>query len=103
MENIHDYRLKTGATVIIVSHNMDDAARYCERLIVFDHGSVRMDGTPEHIFEYADELTTIGLNVPKVTELATALRRLGVHLNGPIYTHEQLLMALKAAGEVAEC
>lgn len=50
LENICDYRKKTGATVLIVSHNMDDVARLSERIIVFDHGKIAMDGTPEEIF-----------------------------------------------------
>ena len=103
MENIRDYRQKTGATVLVVSHNMDDAARYCERLIVFDHGSIRMDGTPEQVFAHTEELMEIGLNVPKAAEIAAALRRRGVPLEGAVFTHDQLLRALRQAGEVAAC
>ena len=103
MENIREYREKSGATVIIVSHNMDDAAQYSERLIVFDHGTVCMDGSPEEIFDRAEELMQIGLNVPKATELAAALRRRGIPLDGSIYTHEQLMRALRRAGEVSPC
>ena len=103
MENIRNYREKTGATVIIVSHNMDDAARYNERLIVFEHGTVRFDGTPEEVFSQAQELTAIGLNVPKATEIANALRNRGIPLEGSIFTHEQLLRAVLKAGEVSSC
>ena len=103
MENIRDYRQKTGATVLIVSHNMDDAARYCERLIVFDHGTIRMDGTPEEVFSRTDELMDIGLNVPKAAEIAAALSRRGIPMGGPVFTHEQLLHALRQAGEVTGC
>ena len=59
MENIRNYREKSGATVLVVSHNMDDAARYCERLIVFDHGTIRMDGTPEQVFAHTEELMDV--------------------------------------------
>ena len=103
MENIRDYRQKTGATVLIVSHNLDDAARYCERLIVFDHGTIRMDGTPEEVFSRTDELMDIGLNVPKAAEIAAALSRRGIPMGGPVFTHEQLLHALRQAGEVTGC
>ena len=103
MENIRNYREKTGATVIIVSHNMDDAARYSERLIVFEHGTVRFDGTPEEVFSRAQELTAIGLNVPKATEIADALRNRGIPLEGSIFTYEQLLRAVLKAGEVSSC
>ena len=103
MENIRDYRQKSGATVLVVSHSMDDAARYCERLIVFDHGTIRMDGTPEQVFGRTEELMEIGLNVPKAAEIAAALRKRGIQLEGPVFTHEQLLHALRQTGEVAGC
>ena len=103
MENIRDYRQKSGATVLVVSHSMDDAARYCERLIVFDHGTIRMDGTPEQVFGRTEELMEIGLNVPKAAEIATALRKRGIQLEGSVFTHEQLLHALRQTGEVAGC
>ena len=103
MENIRAYREKSGATVMIVSHNMDDAARYSERLIVFSGGTVCMDGTPEEVFSRTSELTAIGLNVPMAAELAEALRRRGIPLEGPIFTHEQLLRAVQRAGEVPAC
>ncbi len=103
MENIRDYRQKSGATVLVVSHSMDDAARYCERLIVFDHGTICMDGTPEQVFGRTEELMEIGLNVPKAAEIAAALRKRGIQLEGPVFTHEQLLRALRQTGEVAGC
>ena len=103
MENIRDYRRKSGATVLVVSHSMDDAARYCERLIVFDHGTIRMDGTPEQVFGRTEELMEIGLNVPKAAEIAAALRKRGIQLEGSVFTHEQLLHALRQTGEVAGC
>ena len=100
MENIRAYQRQSGATVLIVSHNMDDAARSCGRLIVFDHGRVAMDGTPEEVFSRPRELIAIGLAVPQATALAMELRALGVKLPEAIYTHEQLLAAVK---EVRGC
>ena len=58
-ENLCAYREKTGATVIIVSHSMDDVARLAERILVFDKGHVVMDGTPEEVFSRPEELTGI--------------------------------------------
>ena len=98
MDNICRYRRESGATVIIVSHNMDDAARLTERLIVFNHGAVAMDGTPEQIFAQPERLVEIGLNVPQSTALAMALREKGLPLAGSIYTHAQLMQALKGVG-----
>ena len=103
MDNICAYRRQTGATVVIVSHNMDDAARLAERLIVFDKGRVAMDGSPEEVFARPDELLNIGLSVPQSTALAMALRREGLALEGAVYTHEQLLRAVLRAKGVEPC
>ena len=103
LSNICNYREKSGATVLWVSHSMDEVARIAERIVVFDRGGVAMDGTPAEIFARAEELTAIGLNVPKATELAMALRKRGVPLPESIYSHEQLLAALLAAKEGSAC
>lgn len=103
LENICDYRKKTGATVLIVSHNMDDVARLSERIIVFDHGKIAMDGTPEEIFSQPERLISMGLTVPHSTAVAMELRRLGLELPGAVYTHEKLLSAVIRAGEVGKC
>ena len=100
MENICNYREKTGATVLIVSHNMDDAASFTERLLVFDHGRLAMDGSPDEIFSRADELCEMGLAVPRATAIAMELRKKGVELEGAVYTHEQLYAAILRAKEV---
>ena len=98
MDNICRYREESGATVIIVSHNMDDAARLTQRLIVFNHGSIAMDGTPEQVFSQPEKLVEIGLSVPQSTALAMELRKQGLPLQGAIYTHGQLMAALKEVG-----
>ncbi len=103
MDNICRYQRESGATVIIVSHNMDDAARLTQRLIVFDHGRVAMDGTPEEVFSRPKELIGIGLAVPQATEIAMALREKGMPLEGAIYTHDQLLQAVLTAKGVGAC
>ena len=103
MDNICRYQKETGATVLIVSHNMDDAARLCERLIVFDHGGVVMDGTPEEVFSRPQELIQIGLAVPQSTAIAMALQEKGLALTGAVYTHEQLLTAIEAAKGATAC
>ena len=103
LDNIAAYREKTGSTVILVSHNMDDAARMAERLIVFDHGRVALDGTPAEVFADPEKLTSIGLNIPRPAALAQALRRRGLPLEGSIYTHEQLKAAILRTREVGAC
>lgn len=103
LDNICRYRKETGSTVIIVSHNMDDAARLTERLLVFDHGRVAMDGTPEEIFSRPQELVNIGLAVPRATAIAMALEKRGIKLAGSIYTHEQLKAAILKARGAGAC
>ena len=103
LDNICAYREKTGATVIIVSHNMDDVARIAQRIIVFSHGRVVMDGSAGEVFSRAEELIDIGLDVPHATALAMALRKQGLPLPEGIYTHEQLLSAILEIRGAAVC
>ena len=103
LDNIFRYREKSGATVMIVSHSMDDVARFAERIIVFHEGTVTMDGTPPEVFSHAQELVEIGLNVPKASELALALRRRNIPLPESVFTHEQLLAALLEVREGKPC
>ena len=101
--NILDYQHRTGSTVLVISHSMDDMARFAQRILVFDHGHIAMDGSPDEVFSRPEELISMGLDVPHATELAMALRRRGVELDGAIYTHEQLLDALLKARGVSGC
>ncbi len=103
LDNICEYHRRSGSTVIIVSHNMDDTARIAERIIAFDHGRVAMDGTPEQIFSEPERLEGMGLDVPRATSLAMALKAAGVPLDGSIYTHGQLLAAVLRAKEATGC
>lgn len=91
---ICDYREKTGSTVIIVSHSMDDVARIADRLIVFSNGGIRFDGTPAEVFSNVGELTEIGLDVPAPALLAQKLRENGVGIDSAVYTNAQLVDAL---------
>jgi energy-coupling factor transport system ATP-binding protein len=103
LDNIFRYRKKSGATVLIVSHSMDDVARFAERIIVFHEGTVAMDGVPSEVFSHAQELMEIGLNVPKAAELAVALRKRNIPLPESVFTHEQLITALLTVREGKTC
>ena len=103
MDNIENYRRSSGATVMIVTHSMDDAARYSKRIMVFDHGHLCMDGSPEEVFSKEKKLRDIGLDIPAAMELAAALRGRGIALEGTIFTHEQLVEAIRKHREVAAC
>ena len=96
LKNISDYRAATGATVILVSHSMEDVARISERLIVFDEGRVVMDGSPAEVFSHTGELRAIGLDIPAAADVAEKLRALGVPVPDGCYTVEQLRDAVLA-------
>ncbi len=83
---IKDFQRKSGTSVIIVSHSMEDMAMYCDRVAVMDHGRVQMRGTPAEVFSRADELYASGLDVPQITKVARSLREHGVDIGLDVYT-----------------
>lgn len=94
LENIGYYHRSTGATILLVSHSMDDIARIADRLVVFNEGKVALDGTPDEVFDHAQELKNMGLTVPMATEIALALRRRGINIPDSIYTINYLRKTL---------
>ena len=100
-QRILDYRRSSGATVMLVSHSMDDIARIAERLLVLHNGTVALDGVPAEVFDRAPELKEMGLTVPAATEIALALRARGVEIPESIYTVkylQKLLVSLRREG-----
>lgn len=75
-----------GASVVLVSHSMEDMASYCDNVIVMNSSRVYASGTVSEIFSRADELVSIGLDVPVVAKITAELRRKGVDLGGELYT-----------------
>jgi energy-coupling factor transport system ATP-binding protein len=94
--NIKKYHEKAGATVIMVTHSMEDAARIADRMVVMYDGRIAMDGAPREVFMQASELIGMGLDVPQVTRITYRLRQRGIDLKGPIYTVEQARDAIAA-------
>lgn len=87
-EGLERYRKESGATVIVVSHSMEDMAKYCDRLVVMNDGEIFSEGTKEEVFGSADKLMEIGLGVPEITRLVARLREGGMPLPAEIYTVE---------------
>ena len=83
IKGLHEGR---GLTIILVSHSMEDVARYAERLIVMNHGSKMFDGTPREVFRHYKELEAIGLAAPQITYLIHDLRERGAALDPDITT-----------------
>ena len=98
LKNIEDYRRKHNATVMMVSHSMDDVARLTDRLLVMNGSRLAMDGTPEQVFARAEELVAMGLNIPQVTRVFLELKALGLDVE-PVYTIDQAVSVLKALKE----
>ena len=83
---IQNYQKETGASVVIVSHSMEDMAKICDELIVMSDAKVMMQGTPDEVFSRGDELHEIGLNVPEVTRTLIELRKMGISVDTGIYS-----------------
>ena len=84
-------------TVILVSHSMEDVAKYVQRLIVMNHGSVLYDGTPVEVFAHYRELEEVGLAAPQVTYLMHELRKRGIPANGVATTLEEAKQSILQA------
>ncbi len=93
-EGIRRFRDETGTTVVIVSHSMEDMARYCDENIVLSGGSVYAYGTREEIFSKERELKQIGLSIPEITSLVHLLKDGGLPLLGEYYTVEEAADAI---------
>ena len=93
---ISDLHRESGATIVMVSHSMDDVAALAERVIVMNHGKVAMDGAPREIFSRGEELRAIGLDVPQAVELAQKLREKGFDVSEGIYKIEEVRAAVEA-------
>lgn len=86
LELIKNYREKTGSTVIIVSHSMEDVASIAERILVLNHGKVALYGSVDEVFSHDDELKNMGLNIPQITRIFSELNRFGFNLSRSTYT-----------------
>lgn len=87
-----------GLTIVLVSHSMDDVAELCSHIIVLDHGTLHMQGTPAELFtaQNAAELRRINLGVPRATKFALELAERGLEVPGPILDERQLVEVLVA-------
>ena len=86
--NIEAYRQAKNATIMMVSHSMEDVARLTDRLLVMNGSRLAMDGTPSEVFSRAQELLAMGLNIPQVTQVFLKLKKLGLDVKS-VYTMEQ--------------
>ena len=105
LREIAEYRRQTGATIVLVSHSMEDVAQYAESILVMNAGKIFCYDTVSNVFRRSQELQAIGLSVPQITRVCTALRAHGVPLSEDIYTVEEAkrqLLALLRKKEAQE-
>ena len=98
LQNIESYRKAKNATIMMVSHSMNDVARLTDRLLVLNGAKIAMDGTPEEVFTHAAELEEMGLDIPEVTRVFLRLQALGLDVPA-VHTMEQAVAVLKKLKE----
>lgn len=107
LSQIRQYHQDTGTTVLLVSHSMEDIARYANRVLVMDQRKVAMYDDVENVFARAPELLELGLSVPQVTKIFLKLREMGLDIPTDVYTTpyavKTVLKALEAKKEAAGC
>ena len=86
LDSIRKIHKHMGMTVILVSHSMEDVAKYCDRLFVLNEGELMLSGTLAEVFSHADELKKVGLSVPQVTDMVQKLREKGIKIAENIFT-----------------
>ena len=94
LKNIESYRKAKNATIMMVSHSMNDVARLATRLLVMNGAHLAMDGTPAQVFARAQELLDMGLDIPEVTRVFLQLQKLGLPVE-QVYTMEQAVQQLQ--------
>ena len=94
LQNIEDYRKAKNATIMMVSHSMEDVARLTDRLLVMNGSRLAMDAAPAEVFTHAEELVEMGLSIPQVTQVFLHLKKMGVDVKN-VYTIDQAVSELK--------
>jgi len=92
---VKSYHDSSGATVLIVSHSMEDIAAIADRLLVMNHAKVLFCGTPHEVFSHADEVIAAGLDIPMITKVMIELKRRGMDIDTSVYTVGQALEAIR--------
>ncbi len=96
-EHICQYQKNTNSTVLIVSHSMEDMARYCDEIVVLKDAKVLMQGEPPAIFARQEELSDSGLDIPQITQLLRLLQERGMPVPTNVYTVEDAVRAVREA------
>ena len=95
-ELVRNYHAQSGATILIVSHSMEDISQIADRLLVMDHARVLFCDTPREVFSHADEIVAAGLDIPMITKVMIELKKRGHDVDTSVYTVAQAMDALHA-------
>lgn len=97
LEMIRSYREKTGSTVLLVSHSMEDVAKIATKVLVMNNARIEMYGSVDEVYSRSEELRAIGLNVPQISKVFEILKKNGVNL-GSAYTVEKAAQLILKGG-----
>ena len=104
---IKEYHRQTGATTVLVSHSMEDIAKFADKVLVLSGGRIAMYDDTDKVFARAPELLELGLSVPEVTKIFLRLREMGLDIDTDVYTVKYavktILAARAAKGGGTEC
>ena len=95
LSHVHRYHEQRGATVLLVSHSMEDVARHATSVLVMEHGKIAMHGSVSEVFSRGERLSELGLAVPQVTAVFARLARAGLPVPTDVFTVEQGEAALR--------
>ena len=94
LSHLREYQSEQNATVILVSHSMEDMANYCDNIVVLNKSELFLQGTTQEVFSHAKELARVGLDIPQIAHIAEILKNRGVRLEGELYTVEGVKKAI---------
>ncbi len=89
LDLVDRYRRETGATIILVSHSMEDVAARAERVIVLNDGKLEMQGSVREVFSHADKLSEMGLKIPQISQIFMELQKLGFYVDSAVFSVEE--------------
>ena len=102
LKQVKEYHRRTGTTVLLVSHSMEDIANYADKVLVMDNARVAMYAETAKIFAEAPHLLELGLSVPQVTKIFIRLREMGLDIPQDVYTVPYAVKTILAARKNAE-
>ncbi len=101
LDQLQQYQRQTGATLLIVTHSMEDAARRADRILVMDHGRPLLLGSPRAVFADAQKIIDAGLDIPQITKVMLQLRNMGYAVDTNVFTVEQAVQVLQKCNKSA--